>query len=85
MPDVTRSRWTPSKEDVEEQLANGETVEKVIVTHLPAEGIFNDRWAITLSIGWAQTIIAICDYDHHASGVANAVAYSLDCDVEWLA
>ena len=40
-------------------------------------------WLIVMDYGWAETIIAECDYDHHARGVALAVAEVLGCEVEW--
>lgn len=71
-------------QSAKDALLNGETAKKISVTHLSVRGIHNDRWAITLDIGWAQTIVAISDYTHHARGVAIALAEALDCpDVEW--
>jgi hypothetical protein len=77
-----RERWTPGEEGPEEQLCGGEVAERVIVTK---DDEMPEHFVLTLDIGWAQTVIARCDYDHDASGVAQAVALALDCDVEWLA
>lgn len=76
-----RRRWTPEAEEVEEQLCNAETAARVLVTRTDKPPV---KWLLTLDYGWAQTIIATCDYDHDAHGVAAAVAVALDCDVEWL-
>ena len=64
------------------KLCDGGTPQQVIVT---SDGGTPEHFLITLDCGWMQTIIARCDYDHHASGVAQTVALALDCDVEWIA
>lgn len=62
-------------------LLNGETAERIIVTN---DGQHPDHWLITLDYGWAQTIVATCDYPAHARGIAVALAEALDCGhVEW--
>jgi hypothetical protein len=76
-----RHRHTPSEDEPQDHLCSGEKAERIIVT---SDGETPEHFLLTLDYGWAQTIIARCDYDHDAAGVASAVALALDCDVEWL-
>ena len=65
---------------VENALLNGENAEQVTVTLNPSKHA-GETWVITLDYGWAQTNVALCDYPHHAHGVALALAGSMDCDL----
>lgn len=80
----TKTRHTPDETEPHYQLCNGETAERIVVTDLGVSVVPN-RWLLTLDYGWAQTIVATCDYADHARGVAAALALALDCDVDWLA
>lgn len=62
-------------------LLNGETAEKIMVV---PDGKHPEHFLIVLVYGWAETIVATCDYNHHARGVALALAEALECGhVEW--
>jgi hypothetical protein len=73
-PDTTKT------ELVEDALINGETATSVMVTLNPSKHA-GETWIVTVDYGWAQTNVALCDYPHHAHGVALALSGAMDCDL----
>ena len=62
-------------EDVEDHLLNGESAEEVRITEDERLG-----WLVVLNWGFAETVVARCDYERHARGIAAAIAYTVDVD-----
>lgn len=64
---------------VPQAILNGETANQIKVVYSPAEDGRADHWLIVVEYGWAETIVAECDYAHHAAGVALALDEALVC------